>query len=106
PAHWDVSASTDLDALAERLTGSISSLLEDLDGISSIKALLDKRWLEIGADLITRSRLHYVSGNHEAALAELREASGVLSDRGGMSLGELIRRNRMTERGRLIGEDG
>jgi hypothetical protein len=106
PSRWDVSASTDLDALAGRLSASISSLLAELEGITSIEALLDKGWLEIGADLITRSRLHYVSGNHEAALADLREAAGFFADRRGMSLGELIRRNRMTELGRQVGDDG
>jgi hypothetical protein len=105
PAHWDVSASSDLDGLARRLSASISSLLADLDGITSIEGLLGKGWLEVGADLITRSRLHYVSGDHEAALADLREASGCFSDRRGMSLVELIRRSGMTELESRTGDD-
>ena len=106
PSRWDVSASTDLDALAERLKDSISSLLVDLDEMTSVESLLGKGWLAVGADLITRAQLRYVSGDHEAALADLREASEFFSDRGGMSLGELIRRHGMSELRRRIGDDG
>jgi hypothetical protein len=106
PSGWDVSASTDLDALAGRLSGSISSLLMDLDEITSIEALLGEGWLEVGADLITRAQMRYVSGDHEAALADLREACVFFSDRRGMSLDELIRRHGMTELRHRIGDGG
>ena len=55
-----------------RLSDSISSLLTDLDGITSIEALLRKGWLGVGAELITRAQLRYVCGDHGAALADLR----------------------------------
>jgi hypothetical protein len=106
PSGWGVSASTDLDALAGRLSDSITSLLMDLDEITSIEALLSKGWLKVGADLITRAQLRYVSGDHEAALADLREVSEFFSDRRGMSLVELIQRHGMTELSRQIGHDG
>jgi hypothetical protein len=95
-APWDVSASTDLDVLAEDLRGSVSGLLEDLDGITSVQAMLRPGWLRVGADLITRAQLWYVSGDKRAALADLRAASEFFSDRRGMSLGELIVRCRMS----------
>ncbi|MHC5537140.1 DUF4304 domain-containing protein [Singulisphaera rosea] len=106
PDRWDVSASTEIDKLAERLSVSISTLLIDLNGITSIGSLLGKGWQEIGADLITRSRLHYVTGDYEAALADLRRASEFFSDRRGMSLRELIRRNGMSELAGRIGDAG
>jgi hypothetical protein len=106
PSGWDVSASTNLDGLAERLSDSISSLLIDLDGITSIEALLRKGWLKVGADLITRAQLRYVSGDHEAALADLRVVAEFFSDRRGMSLAELIRRHGMTGLEHRIGGAG
>jgi len=106
PSCWDVSATTDLDGLAGRLSGSISSLLVDLDEITSVEALLGKGWLEIGADLITKAQLHYVSGDYATAMADLRQASEFFSDRRGMSLGELIRRHGMSELGHSNGDAG
>jgi hypothetical protein len=104
PAHWDVSASTDLDALSGDLSGSVSGLLGELDGITSIGAMLEAGWLRIGADLITRAKLRYVGGDHKAALSDLRSASEFFSDRRGMSLGELIGRSGLT--GLAPGGDG
>ena len=78
-----------------------ASLLGDLDGITSVEALLGTGWLAVGADLIARGPLRYVGGDHDAALADLRAASEFFSDRRGMSLGELIRRHGMSELRRL-----
>lgn len=106
PARWEVSAITDLEAAAARLSGAIPLLLVDLNGITSIETFLSRAWLKIGADLITRAKLHHLSGDREAALVDLRRASEYFSDRRGMSLDELIARTGMIGLARGSGDAG
>jgi hypothetical protein len=102
PQWYPVSSATDVDKLAAEMANAVKLLLTELDTITSTEAMIQRGWLRIGAHRILKARLHYVNGDLESALADLKYAAEFFADRQGMSLNELIVRHKLNELERLL----
>lgn len=89
PASWEVSSFTDLDVLSEELADRMMLLVSELDRMSSIEAVLQGNWLQVGSERILKGRLFRAKGDFQSAISELRAAADFFADRG-MSLDKLV----------------
>lgn len=73
PERWEVTRSSDADALALTLHVAFEHLLLCLDQIDSIHSFLARAWLKGGADFAFLAQCHYVQGNRQEAVAALQQ---------------------------------
>ena len=97
PASWAVTKETDTHSLGERLGAALAPVIDRLEAIDSPASMLREFTLDRGAQRILRAKLEYVTGNFNAALAELRLVSAEFADRQGMSVESLIERHHLYE---------
>jgi len=95
PFDGNVSGSTDIDATAIELRDRMILLVSLLDPINSTDALLEQNWLHVGADLLLKARMHYVAGDFQAAIAEVKAAAAFFSNRQASTPLDIIRRENM-----------
>jgi hypothetical protein len=97
PEEWAVTMQTDAHALGEQLGAALASVIDQLEAVESPASMLRTFALDDGAQRILRATLEYVTGNYDAALAELRRVAAQFADRQGMSVERLIEVNRLQE---------
>jgi hypothetical protein len=101
PAVWEITEQTDPQDLGAQLGRVLAPVLERLDSIDSPASMLRQFPLDEGAQRVLRAQFHYVAGDFDAALAELRQVAAEFADRRGMSVEDLITRHGLKELTRL-----
>jgi hypothetical protein len=77
-----VDATTDAAALTARLGADLARVAAFLDAVEGPAALLKQLPLDYGAQLFLRAQLRYVTGDAEAALADVLKGQEFFADWG------------------------
>jgi hypothetical protein len=90
--YWTVTATTDLEQMAERLGPAFSNVIENLSEVDSLEQFRRHPWFQIPADPTFKCLAHYAAGDFDAAWGEVQEVAARFSDRRGLSERDLIKR--------------
>jgi hypothetical protein len=92
PDQWRISALTNTDEMADRLSTCCVGAIAALDTIDSVSSLLAQAWFRPGADYLLQARLHYVLNQDAEALHYVQLAADFFSDRQNSTVPAIIKR--------------